>query len=191
MATAAATQPAARVRILEAAYELLTRRRVRDVGVNEVIDRAGVTKATFYNHFPSKDDLVVAFLELREQRATIDWLATEAKIRGATPEAQLLAIFDVFDEWFRAADYESCPFIHVMLEMGPKHPTGRASMRHLEHVRAILRELAEAAGLREPAGFARAFHILMKGAIVSAVEGDTAAAQPAKALARTLIEQHR
>ena len=59
-----------RERILGTAYELFARRGMRDVGINELVDRAGITKATLYRHFPSKDDLVVAFLELREQRWT-------------------------------------------------------------------------------------------------------------------------
>lgn len=191
MAVLTQTQTGARDRILQAAYELFARRRVRDVGINEVIARAQVSKATFYHHFPSKDDLVVAFLALREQRATIEWLQAEVSARGSNPEAQLLAIFDLFDEWFHRADFESCPFIHALLEMGRDHPIGQASIHHLENVRAVLRRLATQAGLREPGEFARAFHILMKGSIVAAVEGDVAAAQPAKAMARTLIDRHR
>jgi AcrR family transcriptional regulator len=188
-----AVQPrlGARERILEAAYELFTRRRVRDVGVNEVIARADVAKATFYSHFGSKDELVLAFLELREQRATIDWLEAETQARGETPEQQLLALFDLFEAWFADPEFESCPFIHVLLEMGPDHPIGRASIGHLRKVRLLVRRLAEEAGLRNPEGFARAFHILMKGSIVSAVEGDLAAAQPAREMARMLIERHR
>jgi AcrR family transcriptional regulator len=64
---------AARERIVDTAYELFSRRGVRAVGVDEVIKRAGVAKATLNRHFPSKDDLVVAFLERREQLWTLDW----------------------------------------------------------------------------------------------------------------------
>ena len=178
-------------RILESAYGLFARRRIRDVGINEVIAQAGVTKATFYSHFPSKDDLVLAFLKLREQRATIEWMAAGVRERGGTPEERLLAIFDLFDEWFADEQFESCPFIHVLLEMGPGHPLGRASIRYLGNVRGMVHDLAREAGLRDPDVFARSFHLLMKGAIVTAVEGDTAAARPAQELARLLIEQHR
>src|SRR5438046_9524569 len=80
-----------RERILETAYELFSRRGIRGVGVDEVIERAGVAKATLYRHFPSKDDLVVAFLELREQRWTREILEAEAKRLGANPEEHLLA----------------------------------------------------------------------------------------------------
>src|SRR4026208_1325504 len=99
------TELTTRERILETAYELFSRRGVRDVGVDEVIQQAGVAKATLYRHFPSKDDLGIAFLVLREQRWSKELIEAEAKRRGATPEEQLLAYFDVFDDWFHRDDY--------------------------------------------------------------------------------------
>jgi len=187
----AAFEPQARERILDTAYELFSRRGVRDVGVDEVIASAGVAKATLYRHFPSKNELVLAFLERREQRWTHEWLETEAKRRGSTPEEQLLAIFDVFGEWFRRDDFEACAFINVLLEMGTDHSAGKACVGHLEHIRAIVSGLAEEAGLRDADSFARSYHILMKGSIVSAAEGDVEAAQRGKSMARLLIDQHR
>ena len=182
---------AARERVLDTAYAMFAARGIRDVGVDEVIKGAGVAKATLYRHFPSKDELVVAFLEEREQRWTLDWVEAEARRRGSEPEQQLLAIFDLFDEWFHREDFEGCAFINVMLEMGPAHPTGSASVRHLENIRAVVRRLAGEAGLRDPSSFARSWHILMKGSIVQAVEGDLDAAARAKSMARLLIDQHR
>lgn len=181
----------ARERIIESAYDLFARRGIRSVGIDEVIERAGVAKATLYRHFPSKDDLVLAFLERREQRWTREWVETEAKRRGSIPEEQLLAIFDAFDDWFRRDDFEACSFINVMLEMGPQHPAGSASVHHLENIRSIVRRLAEEAGLRDPGPFAHSWHILMKGSIVAAAEGDLEAAQRAKAMARLVLEHHR
>jgi AcrR family transcriptional regulator len=184
-------QPHPRERLLDTAYELFSTRGVRDVGIDEVIARAGVAKATLYHHFDSKDDLVVAFLQERERRWTFDWVAAESRRRGATPEKQLLAIFDLFDEWFHRGDFEGCSFINVLLEMSAEHPAGRASVQHLENIRGVVSELAGEAGLRDPAGFARSWHILMKGSIVQAAEGDVDAARRAKALARLLIAEHR
>ena len=80
----AAPVSAVRARILETAYELFSRRGVRDVGINEVIEHAHVTKATLYHHFASKDDLVVAFLDLREERWMRGWVQTEARRRQVT-----------------------------------------------------------------------------------------------------------
>lgn len=183
----------ARQRILDRAYELFSHRGVRAVGVDELIESAGVAKATFYKHFPSKDDLVLAFLEQREERWTRDWVEAEAKRRADTPEAQLMAIFDLFDEWFHQKDFEGCSFINVLLEFNGTgdQRIARASATHLENIREVVRALAEEASLRDPAGFAMSWHILMKGSIVQAGEGDIEAARRAKALGGLLIEQHR
>jgi AcrR family transcriptional regulator len=186
-----AERPAARDRILESAYELFSRRGIRSVGVDEVIARAGVAKATLYRHFPSKDALALAFLERREERWTYGWVASEARTRGANPEEQLLAIFDAFDEWFRQEGFEACSFINVLLEMGAPHPAGEACVRHLENIRAVVRRLAEEAGIRDTDSFARSWHILMKGSIVAAAEGDADAALRGKRMARSLIDQYR
>jgi AcrR family transcriptional regulator len=185
------SQPGARERILDTAYRLFSCRAVRDVGVDEVVAQAEVAKATLYRHFPSKDDLVIAFLELREERWTLAWVEAEARRRGTTPDGRLLAIFELFDEWFQRDDFEACSFINVLLEMGPAHPAGQASVRHLASIRTVVAGLAAEAELRDPASFAHAWHILMKGSIVSAAEGDAQAAQRARSMARLLIEQHR
>ena len=184
-------QADARQRILDSSYELFSRRGIRDVGVDDVIENADVAKATLYRHFRSKDDLVLAFLECREERWSQDLVEAGARSRGSTPEEQLLAIFDVFDEWFRREDFEACSFINVLLEMGPEHPAGRASMRHLENIRSVIRDLAKEARLRDPASFAHSWHILMKGSIVAAAEGDAEAARRAASMARLLIDKYR
>lgn len=193
MAQAAASLPiTARDRVLASAYDLFSRKGVRAVGVDEVIARAQVAKATLYRHFASKDDLVLAFLQEREQLWTKDWVEAEARRRGDTPEEQLLAIFDLFDEWFQREDFEGCSFINVLLEMNDREtPIGRASAVHLANIRSIVRRLAEEAGLSEPDQFAHSWHILMKGSIVAAGEGDREAARRAQAMGRLLIAQHR
>jgi AcrR family transcriptional regulator len=193
-ATATRSEPgqSARERILDTAYELFSRRGIHDVGIDELVERAGVAKATLYKHFPSKDELVLAFLEQREQIWTHGWVEREARRRGATPEEQLLAIFDLFDEWFRADDFEGCSFINTLLEFRAlDHPVGRASADYLENIRSVVRNLALEAGLRDPDAFALAWHILMKGSIVQAAEGDRDAAKRAQELGRLLIEHHR
>jgi len=185
------TRVSARERILDAAYELFSRRGIQAVGVNEVTERAGVATATLYRHFPSKDKLVLAFLNLREQRWTKDFVEAGAMRRGSNPEERLLAIFDVLDEWFHRDDFEAGSFMKVLLELGPEHPAGGASVWHLEQIRSIVRRLAEEAGLHDTDSFARSWHILMEGSIVVATEGDTRAAQRGKSMARLLIDQHR
>lgn len=192
MATAiAASSGPPRERILATAYDLFARRGIRDVGVDEIVERSGVAKATLYRHFPSKDALVLAFLERREELWTHGFVEAGAKKRGQTPEDQLLAIFDVFDGWFRSKDFEACSFINVLLELGPRHEVGKASIDYLENIRDVVRSLAEEAGLRDVESFARSWHILMKGSIISATEGDVDAAKRAQAMAASVIEQHR
>lgn len=180
-----------RERILDVAYDLFSRRGVRDVGVNELISRSGVAKASFYRHFASKDELVLAFLERRNQQWTVDMIISEARRRGSSPEEQLLSIFDVFADWFARDDFEACSFVNILLEMGAAHPLGQASIDYLAKIRGHVQQLAEEAGLREPENFSRSWHILMKGSIVSAAEGDRAAAGRSREMAGWLIERYR
>ncbi|MEU6995693.1 helix-turn-helix domain-containing protein [Streptomyces sp. NPDC046465] len=182
---------APRERILRTAYELFSRRGIRAVGIEEVVARSGVAKATLYRHFPSKDALVLEFLARRERQWTLGTVMAGARSRGGTPEERLLAIFDVFDEWFRSDGFDACAFINVLLEMGGEHPLGRASIGYLRNIRALVRGMAEEAGLRDADSFARSWHILMKGSIISAAEGDADAALRARRMARMLIAQHR
>jgi AcrR family transcriptional regulator len=191
-ATRSEPKQGARERILGTAYELFSHRGTHDVGIDELVKRAGVAKATLYNHFSSKDELVLAFLEQRERIWTYGWVEREARRRGATPEDQLLAIFDLFDEWFQGDDFEGCSFINTLLELRDlDHPVGRASADYLENIRSVVRSFALEAGLSDPDAFALSWHILMKGSIVQAAEGDRDAAKRAQALGRLLIEQHR
>jgi AcrR family transcriptional regulator len=184
--------PSTRERIVSTAYELFTRRGIRAVGMDEVIARAAVAKATLYRHFPTKNDLILAVLQRREQLWTYDLIEAKSRRRGNTPEEQLVAIFDVLHDWFqRDKDYDGCSFIKVLLEMGATHPAGQASIAYLANLRTVIRQRALAAGLLNTDEFARSFHILIKGAIVSATEGDPGAAHHAQAMARLLIQQHR
>ena len=180
-----------RERIVNSSYDLFARRGIRDVGINELISNSGVAKATFYRHFASKDDLVLAFLEKRDQVWTVNTIVGEARRRAEAPEQQLLAIFDVFTDWFHRTDFEACSFINVLLEMGASHPLGRASIDYLAKIRGHVKQLADEAGLQRTDDFSRSWHILMKGSIISAAEGDLDAAQRARRLGRWLIEDHR
>jgi AcrR family transcriptional regulator len=185
-----ASRETARERLLSASYDLFSRRGIRDVSIDEVLDRSGVAKATLYRHFPSKDELVLAFLERRERLWTHGTVEAGALARSEDPVGRLLAIFDVFDEWFQREDFEACSFINVLLEMGPAHPAGKASVKYLANIRSVVANFAAGAGLREPDEFSKSWHILMKGSIVQAVEGDTDSAKRAKAMAKLLIAEH-
>jgi len=179
---------AGRERILDTAYELFSRHGVRAVGVDRIIEEAGTAKMTLYRNFASKDELVVAFLAQREERWTRGWLQAEVERRADDPRARLLAIFDVFGEWFATPEFEGCSFINVMLELDDREePARRASVQHLANIREFLERLAMDAGFADPDGFARQWHILMKGSIVAAAEGDVLAAKRAQELGALLM----
>jgi len=181
-----------RERISRAAYELFSRDGVRSVGVDAVIARAGTAKMTLYRNFPSKDDLILDFLRRREELWTRGWLEAESQRRGETPREQLLAIFDVFDEWFSQPGFEGCPFLTVMIEVGDReNPVHRAAVQHLANVRRYLSRLATQAGISDPDAFAHQWHMLMKGSVLAALEGDKAAATRARDLGELLLKSHR
>jgi AcrR family transcriptional regulator len=180
----------ARERILDTAYDLFSRHGIRAVGVDRIIATSGVAKMSLYRHFHSKEALVLAFLQEREKRWTMEWLHAEVSSRADDGAGRMLAIFDVFDEWFRQSDFEGCSFINVLLEFGELgHPIRQASTGHLATIRGLVQEFAEEAGLNDPEAVARQWHILMKGSIVAAGEGDREAARRAKALGRLLLER--
>jgi AcrR family transcriptional regulator len=182
--------PDARERILETAYELFSRQGIRAVGIDSIIRQSGVARMTLYRHFGSKDALVLAFLERREERWTKDWLQREVERRDADPSERLLAIFDVFDEWFRREDFEGCSFINVLLEIAdPTSELYRASADYLARIRAFVAELANEAGVTDPEALAHKWHILMKGSIVAAGEGDRRAARRAKEVAALILRE--
>lgn len=180
----------ARERILEAAYDLFSRQGIAAVGVDTIVAEAGVAKMTLYRHFPSKADLALAFLERREERWTREWLQAEAIRRGSTPAERLLAIFDVFADWFALDSFEGCSFVNILLEISDREDQVRvASVRHLANIREFVRGLAEEAGAEDPEGLACQWHILMKGSIVAAGEGDRQAARRAQDVGALLLER--
>ena len=180
----------ARDRIVDTAYDLFSRHGVRAVGVDRIVAESGVAKMSLYRHFASKDDLVLLFLQEREQRWTNEWLRAEAEQRGATPAERMLAIFDVFGEWFAMEDFEGCSFINVLLEFDDReHRVRLATVEHLHNIRSFLRELATEAGAADPEALAHQWHILMKGSIVAAAEGDQLAAGRAHQIGELLLER--
>lgn len=178
----------ARERILDAAYELFSRNGVHAVGIDRVIAEADVAKATLYHHFASKEALVVAFLELREQRWTHGWLEAEVERRAANSRDRAVAVFDALDEWFRRSDYEGCSFINTLLEIGDRDSLVRKeTLRHLEIIRRILERYAEQAGASDPRETSHQLQILVMGAIVSASRADVDAARRARPLVDALL----
>jgi AcrR family transcriptional regulator len=177
----------ARERLLDAAYDLFAVQGIAGVGVDTILAKSGCAKASLYANFGSKEALALAFLDRREALWTRGWLEAEITRRATGPKERLLAIFDVFDGWFRKKTFEGCSFINVLLETGTGDPIRRSATLHLSKIRRILLGLAKDAGLREPDKFAQVWHMLMKGSIVSAGEGNRNAARDAKRAAKLIL----
>jgi AcrR family transcriptional regulator len=180
-----------REQIDSAAYELFSRYGVRAVGVDTLAARAGVAKRTLYKYYPSKNALVLSFLRRREEMWTRSWLQGGVERAAVTPAQKLLAIFDVFDKWFRRPDFEACSFIKVLFEHAEGgHLLQKASLRHIDTIRLFIRGLAVQAKVPDREEFARQWQILMMGSIVAAYAGDLDAARRAKALGTLLLARN-
>lgn len=188
MSLAEKERSVARERVLEAAYELFSKEGLNAVGVDTIVARSGSGKMTLYRHFKSKDALVRAFLDRREERWTKNWLEKALLDGDRTPEERLLAVFDTFDGWFRKPHFEGCSFINSLLEGRETETIRSAAAQHLANIRHILERFAREAGLIDVERFARAWHVLMKGSIVARHEGQLDAALEAKATARLLLD---
>lgn len=181
-----------RERILRTAYDLFCRHGIHPIGVDRITAEAGVAKMTLYRHFRSKNELAVAVLDRHAEVWTRGWLAPAMEAGGRTAVERLLAIFDAFDEWFRRDDFRGCLFTNSLLESrDAKSPIGEASAAGLAEIRALVQELAAAAGVRHPEDFAIRLQTLMMGSIVAAASGELDAAQRARVTAMVVLEQER
>ncbi|MEV0296608.1 TetR family transcriptional regulator [Nocardia sp. NPDC050710] len=178
----------AKQRLLTTAEELFYAEGIRAVGVDRLLQESGVGRASFYRHFASKDDLVVAVLEDRDRR-WLEWLRESVEEKAADPADRPIAVFDALSERFARNDFRGCAFINTMIEVAdPRSAAHQVADRHKRRVIAYLAELLEAAGHTDAAELAAEFALLVDGAIVTAVrEASPAAAERARAIAARLI----
>lgn len=179
---------ATRQKILEAAYDLFSAGGVSLVGVDTICARSGVAKMTLYHHFGAKENLVLAFLDLRAKRWTVGWLKDGVMGRATAPRDRLLAIFDLFHEWFAEDGFEGCPFLRIICETDVGSPVHKATAQKLAQIQNFVAQLARAAKLPDPGGFASAWMMLMEGAIMSARSGQPDSALKAKQAAAVLLD---
>lgn len=152
-----------RDRILEAASELFPARGINATGVDTLIERAGVAKATFYRHFPSKDDLVAAWL-LDWRTRWLDRARTKAERMADSPDQLIPTFFEVVADWVKAEDFRGCPYLNTAVEIvDPAHPARKVVRNYLAEVEAFLREALTSAG--HPASLALELQALLAGGI--------------------------
>ena len=181
-----------RDRILEVASKLFYQNGIRAVGVDTIIAQSDVAKMTFYKHFKSKELLVLEFLNRRDElwrawfESTVDRLAPKIEDRP-------LAIFDALEERFSRKDFRGCAFINTMVEMADgSHIAHQAAAEHKMKVLKIIRSLLSGASVKKPEELAKAFLLLMDGAIVTAVrERKPGSAKAAKKIAASLLSTYK
>jgi AcrR family transcriptional regulator len=184
---ASAARPSARDRLLAAANELFYNEGVHTVGIDRVIEQAGVAKASLYNTFGSKDELVRAYLDARQ--AGVAATITQAVERYSTPRERLLAVFEGQGELFARPGYRGCAFARASAESHPGDPAEQAADAHRRWVRTLLTDLAAQAGAPEPEILARQLHLLYDGSGQSArMDHDHTAAAAARTAAATLLD---
>jgi AcrR family transcriptional regulator len=186
MAAKTATGLSARERLLEAANELFYAEGVHTVGIDRVIDRAGVAKASLYNTFGSKDELVKAYLEGRHatQAARINRFVE----RYDSPRDRLLGVFEAQGEYFAQPGFHGCAFNAATAE-SPSEVVTRAADDNRSWIRGLLTSLAREAGAPDPETLGRQLHIVYDGATQSArLDRDPAVASAARAAAAALLD---
>lgn len=158
-----------RERLVAAAVELFYRQGFAAVGIDQVIASAGVTKTTFYKHFESKDDLMVAAVRRRDQWESQAWNRALHRLAGDDPRRRLLAMLDVMDQWFNDPDFRGCMFLNTTIEFpNPHDPVHQAAAEHKRKMRDHWRDQAREAGAGAAAAedFADCYTALIEGALI-------------------------
>jgi AcrR family transcriptional regulator len=199
MATRTASVPAAsaaapapdrrpvRERLLAAADELFYREGINNVGIDRVLEHAGVAKASLYSTFGSKEELVRAYLEGRQEARRARVEARMAKHRN--PREQLLSVFDAMSDFFAQPGFRGCAFLMANSELPGGERTRPVCDAYRAWIRDLFARLAKEAGARNPQAIAQQLVLLYDGALVSAqMDGNAAAAATARSLAATLLD---
>jgi AcrR family transcriptional regulator len=168
-----------RERILETADELFYGQGIRAVGVDTIAAEIGISKRTLYNYFPSKEELILAYLSRH----------VPVNSSEQPPLEQILRVFDWLERWFATDTFRGCPLVNAVAELAdPTHPAAKMAVAYKERQRIHLRDLLRELNVADPDGLATQVAILAEGAIVAAlVRGDPGMARAAKSAARVLL----
>jgi AcrR family transcriptional regulator len=175
-----AAKEAMQERILDTAGRLFYGQGIRAVGVDTIAAEIGISKRTLYNHFPSKDELILAYLSRH---------FLEPKTSDRPLLEQILRYFDWMERWFATDTFRGCPFVNAVAELGdPTHPGTQMAVAYKERRRLWLRDALTQLNVADPDTLATQVAILVEGAIIAAlVRGDPGMARAAKAAARVLL----
>jgi len=180
---------AKRDQLIDTALRIFNREGYHATGIDRVISESGVARMTLYNHFKSKDELILAVLRRRDENFR-NWLMRFVEKKADTPTEQLLAVFDALAEWFDEKSFSGCMFINAAAEFpDAENAIHRLTAEHKLLLRDYLKRLATKAGANDADALADGLMLLMEGAIVMRyVAGDRGAAQSAGAAAAILIK---
>jgi AcrR family transcriptional regulator len=187
MQSKTAAKPSARDRLLAAADELFYQEGVQTVGIDRIIEHAGVAKASLYNIFGSKDELVRAYLESRH--ASTSERISRALRRFRTPRERLLGVFDAQGELFTDPEFNGCAFVSASAEASHGSSVEQAADVYRAWVRTLFTDLAKEAGFADPDTVARQLHLLYDGAGLAArMDRDPSSATTARAAAAAILD---
>ena len=180
-----------RDKLLDTALDLFYTNGIHAVGIDQIISEVGVTKTTFYNHFESKDQLILDALARRGEWESKAFMARLFELVGDNPKKMLLAVFDVFDEWFTEPDYRGCQFLSACMEFpSPSDPIHQIGAQHEINVCMMIADTARKAGAKDPDALAEQITMLLNGALMHRlVRCDKKAASKARVAAAELIEK--
>jgi AcrR family transcriptional regulator len=159
------------------------------VGIDTLLAEANVAKMTLYNHFSSKDELIVAVIKRRSDEILAE-LAEAVQAAGKSPKRRLLAVFDFLEALFGSRDFSGCAFIRAISEYpDTNHPVHKAAWAHKRAVGKMLVVLAKEAGAKNPGALADNFRLLIDGALVAAhATGQVTPAKTARIAAIQLLK---
>lgn len=174
--------------LVDVACDLFYRNGFHATGIDSILAEAGVAKMTLYNHFKSKDELILASLE-RQEHQLREWFVGAVERRAKEPADRLLAMFDALEELFQKEDFCGCMFIKATSEYPDLNdPIHQIAIDHQRNVHAYVSGLTERAGAKDPDALAGQLCLLMRGAIATAqVTGQVEAAREARAVGGMLV----
>jgi AcrR family transcriptional regulator len=178
----------ARQRLLAAANELFYAEGVNSVGIDRVIERAGVAKATLYSTFGSKEELIRAYLQGRQDERN-ERITRELATRFDNPRDRLYGVFDILGDSMAKPGFRGCAFINASVETQPGSAIEAVSDAARDWVRSLFRGLAEEAGAADPDVLAHQLTMVYDGAVVTArMDRNPLAAATARTVAVSLVD---